>query len=177
MDNGPAPVVVVMGVQGCGKSTIGSMLADALRVPFADGDDLHSERNRGLMATGVALTDRDRLPWLRAVGECLAAGVGSGIVVACSALKRSYRDLLREFAPGVVFVHPYGEQDLVAARISLREHAYMPPSLLDSQYAALEQLDDGEQGIVLDLESPPQEIVSAAADFISGSRISAYQQD
>lgn len=177
MDIEPAPVVVVMGVQGCGKSTLGSMLAASLGVPFTDGDDLHSERNRALMAAGTALTDDDRLPWLHAVGQCLADGAAQGIVVGCSALKRSYRDLLREYAPGVVFIDPYGPQELVAARISLREHEYMPPSLLDSQYLALEQLDDAEDGVILDLRSSPRELASAAATYINESRMRAYQQD
>lgn len=175
MDPDSTPVVVVMGVQGCGKSTLGSLLAGALRVPFVDGDDLHPQRNRTLMAAGTPLSDDDRLPWLAAVGQRLADG-GEGVVVACSALKRAYRDLLRDMAPDVVFVHPYGSKDLVAARISLREHEYMPPSLLDSQYATLEHLDAAEAGITLDLASPPLELVSSAAAFITGSRVRAHQQ-
>lgn len=177
MDNGRPPVIVVMGVQGCGKSTLGSMLADRFGIPFVDGDDLHPARNRALMSAGTALSDDDRLPWLRAVGQQLADGTPGGIVVACSALKRTYRDLLREYAPGVVFVHPYGPQDLIAARISLREHEYMPPSLLDSQYLTLEHLDDGENGIVLDVGAPPQELVADVAIFINESRMRAYHQD
>ncbi len=173
----PAPVVVVMGVQGCGKSTLGSLLAGELGVPFVDGDDLHPERNRTLMASGTPLSDDDRQPWLHAVGQQLADGGADGIVVACSALRQAYRDLLREYAPNVLFVHPYGPKELVAARISLREHEYMPPSLLDSQYAALEHLDEAEEGTTLDLGGPPLELVSSAVTFVDESRIRAYQQD
>ncbi len=177
MDLASPPVVVVMGVQGSGKSTLGSLLAARFGIPFVDGDDLHPQRNRALMAAGTPLSDDDRLPWLSAVGQRLADGREAGVVVACSALKRTYRDLLRDHAPDVAFVHPYGPKELVAARISWREHEYMPPSLLDSQYAALEHLDAGELGTTLDIGSPPPELVSSAAAFINESRLRAYQQD
>ncbi|WP_081738062.1 gluconokinase, partial [Arthrobacter sp. H41] len=155
MVNQPNPVIVVMGVQGSGKSTIGALLAERLAVPFVDGDTLHSEDNIALMAAGTPLTDADRLPWLRTVGETLSSGTDTGIVVACSALRRSYRDLLRSYAPGAMVVHPYGPIDLVAARISAREHEYMPPSLLTSQYDTLEALQDDEAGITVDIAHPP----------------------
>lgn len=176
-DANEVPVVVVMGVQGCGKSTIGALLAAALGIPFVDGDDLHSARNRELMGSGTALTDDDRLPWLRAIGARLADHADDGVVIACSALRRSYRDLLRQYVPTVVFVHPHGPRDLVAARISARNHEYMPPSLLDSQYAVLEELDDGERGIVLDLAESAADIVAHATAFVDGSRTRAHQQD
>ncbi|WP_026550151.1 gluconokinase [Arthrobacter sp. Br18] len=177
MADEPPPVIVVMGVQGCGKSTLGALLAERLAVPFVDGDALHSENNIALMAAGIPLTDTDRLPWLRAVGETLSSGAGTGIVVVCSALKRSYRDLLRSYVPGVVVVHPYGPIELVAARISAREHEYMPPSLLTSQYDALEALREDEAGMTVDIAFPPTVLVDRIADSLTESRGHAHQQD
>ncbi|WP_241980182.1 gluconokinase [Cryobacterium glaciale] len=153
--------IVVMGVQGCGKSTVGLALAEARALRFLDGDDLHSEVARAKMASGHPLTDDDRLPWLTRIGETLAASLHQGdpLVVACSALKRSYRDLLRSFVPTLVFAELYGSQELIAERLTHRNHEYMPPTLLDSQFATLEPLAADEAGLRVDLIHTPDELV------------------
>lgn len=154
--------IVVMGVQGIGKSTIGRMLAERLDVRFVDGDELHSPRNVELMASGTPLSDDDREPWLHAVGEMLAAHTGSGgVVVACSALRREYRDLIREHDPLVYFVEPWGPIELVRERVGSRTHEYMPPSLLQSQYDTLEPLAADERGIRVSVIAEPEDIVDA----------------
>src|SRR5471030_2868767 len=115
MSSHRVPPMIIMGIQGSGKTTIGELLARRLGVPFVDGDTLHSRKNKEWMASGRALSDAQRLPWLHAVGETLALAGGSGIVVACSALKRSYRDLLREHAPSMFTVFARGDVDLIHA--------------------------------------------------------------
>lgn len=153
------PVVVVMGVSGSGKSTVGAALAARLGVPFADGDDLHPAANIAKMAAGRPLDDADRRPWLEAVGRWLADHRDRGGVVTCSALKRSYRDLLRRFAPQAELVHLHGRHDVIARRQADRLDHFMPPSLLDSQFAALEPLDTVEAGVVLDVDGDVSSIV------------------
>jgi carbohydrate kinase (thermoresistant glucokinase family) len=161
------PPVIVMGVQGSGKSTIGALLADKLDVPFVDGDSLHSAENIRLMASGHALTDAERLPWLAAVGEQLASAGDSGIVVACSALKRSYRDLLRDQAPAMVTVYAKGGIELIRTRISGRHHDYMPAALLQSQFDTLEERDEDEPGITVDIADTPEHIVERVVGFLA----------
>src|SRR5665811_1593178 len=160
------PPIVIMGVQGSGKSTIGDLLAKRLGVPLIDGDSLHSVANKEWMASGHALTDGQRLPWLHQVGERLALGAGSGIVVACSALKRSYRDLLREHAPTMVTVFARGDFDLIYARITARRHEYMPPSLLRTQFEDLEELQADEAGVSVDITRTPKQIVDTVIAVI-----------
>ena len=140
---------VVMGVSGCGKSTVGALLADRLGVPFLDADDLHPAGNLAKMAHGTPLDDADRWPWLRLVGLALAAHP-DGAVVACSALRRAYRDLLRDAVPGLRFVHLVGTREQPASRMGARERHFMPVSLLDTQLATLEPLGGDEAGVVLD---------------------------
>lgn len=158
---GSVPPIVVMGVQGSGKSTIGALLAARLGVPFIDGDNLHSTQNKEWMASGRALSDAQRLPWLRAVGESLANGAGPGVVVACSALKRSYRDLLRQHAPAMFTVFARGDIDLIRERIEARDHEFMPLSLLKTQFEDLEELQDDEVGRTVDISWSPEKIVDA----------------
>jgi len=148
-----------MGVQGSGKTTIGDLLAKRLGVPVVDGDSLHSAANKEWMASGHALSDEQRLPWLHEVGERLAGGGGFGVVVACSALKRSYRDLIREHAPTMFTVFARGDMDLIHARIMTRHHEYMPLSLLRTQFDDLEARQDDERGVTVDIEKAPGEIV------------------
>ncbi|WP_063034418.1 gluconokinase [Nocardia grenadensis] len=146
-----APCVVVMGVSGTGKTTTARLLARRLGVPFADADDLHSRADIDKMASGLPLDDSDRGPWLAAVGDWLRArtAAGTGGVMACSALKRRYRDVLRTGAPGVYFLLLTADRDELLARITGRTEHFMPAALLDSQLAALEPLQPGERGVAL----------------------------
>ena len=157
---GTPVTVVVMGVSGCGKSTVGRALASALGVPFIEGDELHPPRNVALMASGTPLTDEDRLDWLQAVAAALAAAAGTGAVAACSALKRRYRDILRRGAPGLRFVHLTGDPALLEARLRRRSGHYMPASLLQSQIDILESPDPDENAITLDVAAGPAEVLA-----------------
>lgn len=155
--------IVVMGVSGSGKSTVGRLLAQALNLPFQDGDELHPPDNIARMAAGVPLTDADRQGWLAAVGARLAAAGGrrDGVVIACSALKRAYRDQLRATAPDLQLVFLHGEPVLLAERLAARRDHYMPASMLPSQLAALEAPDADEGAIAMNVTQPPETIVQA----------------
>lgn len=153
------PVIVVMGVSGCGKSTLGQALAQALGVPYIEGDALHPPRNVALMAAGTPLTDADRVGWLDVIGERLAQAGDQGAVVACSALRRIYRDRLRAASPGLRLVHLHGDPALLAERIGQRTGHYMPPALLPSQLQTLEPPDPDEAAITLDIAQPPEALV------------------
>lgn len=153
-------VVVVMGVSGTGKSTIGRVLAETLGLPFVEGDDLHPESNVAKMAAGIPLTDADRAPWL----DRVAAEMDRPVVVACSALKRPYRDRLRLAAPDLVLVYLHGEAALLAARIEGREGHFMPSSLLESQLAALEEPAPDEDAIPVNVALRPDEILELVTD-------------
>jgi carbohydrate kinase (thermoresistant glucokinase family) len=160
------PLVVVMGVSGAGKSTIGALVADALGTAFVDGDSLHPIANVHKMAAGTPLTDDDRWPWLAEVGRTLAGSANTGLVVACSALKRSYRDAIRAEAPNAVFLHLDGTRDVLSHRMEGRTDHFMPTSLLDSQLATLEPLQHDEPGIVVSIDAAVPRIVTAAVDAI-----------
>ncbi len=153
---------VVMGVSGCGKSRIGLALAQAIAGRFVDGDDLHTDDARALMGSGVPLTDADRAPWLDRVGHELKLPP-EPVVIACSALKRAYRDRIRAIAgPDVLFLHLEGPREVIAARMSRRTGHYMPPALLDSQIAILEPPAPDELHLTLDLRRPPGEVLADA---------------
>lgn len=155
----PAVSVVLAGVSGSGKSTVGALLATRLGIPFVDGDDLHPAANVAKMAAGIPLDDEDRWPWLDEVGARLAQ---SPVVIACSALRRRYRDRLRAAAPNARFVLLDGDRELLAARMGSREH-FMPSALLDSQLATLERPDPDERMPVYDIAAAPAEIADAVA--------------
>ncbi|RII18809.1 Thermoresistant gluconokinase [Streptomyces sp. YIM 130001] len=156
-------VVVVMGVSGTGKTTVGELLAAELGVPYAEADAFHSPANVAKMASGTPLVDEDRWPWLDAIGAWAAGRAGQGGVVSCSALKRVYRDRLRAAAPGIVFVHLHGSRELISARQSARTDHFMPSSLIDSQFATLEPLEADEAGVRVDVASGPETVAREAA--------------
>ncbi|MEU9923393.1 gluconokinase [Streptomyces griseoluteus] len=160
-------VVVVMGVAGTGKTTIGPLLAARLGVPYAEGDDFHPQANIDKMSAGTALEDADRWPWLDAIGRWAHGRAGLGGVVSSSALKRSYRDRLRAEAPGVVFVHLTGSRELIESRMSQRQGHFMPTALLDSQFATLQPLQADEAGVAVDVSGSPEEITERAAEALA----------
>lgn len=164
----PQPAnVVVMGVSGSGKSTIGKLLAEKLGVPFTDADDLHPESNVAKMAAGTPLEDEDRWPWLALVGDALAAASTTGLVVACSALKRSYREAILASAPATVFVLLHGPRELLSERMGHRDDHFMPLGLLDSQLATLELLEPDEPGFTVSIAPSPEMIVDEIAGKLS----------
>jgi gluconokinase len=148
--------IVIMGVAGCGKSSVGLALATRLNIPYHDGDDLHSPANVAKMRAGTPLTDDDRWPWLDAVATCLRDQ--APVIVGCSALKRAYRDRIRT-AGKVQFVHLSGSRDLIAARMAQRTGHYMPLALLDSQFAALEP-PGADEAFTVDIDQPLTTIVA-----------------
>ena len=160
----PPRHLVVMGVSGCGKSSVGRQLAQALGHAFIEGDELHPPANVAKMAAGTPLTDADRAGWLAEIGHRLgqARAAGIGLVVSCSALKRSYRDGLRAACPGLQLVHLHGSADLLRSRMRARSGHYMPASLLDSQLATLETPAADEAAIIIDI-TPSTDQVAAAA--------------
>jgi gluconokinase len=161
--------IVVMGVSGCGKSTVGTRLAQQLGATFLDADDFHPPANVERMRAGIALTDADRAGWLDALAARLtqARTAHEPVVLACSALKRSYRDALRRAAPELTLVHLTGSPALLAERIAARPGHYMPPSLLPSQLALLEAPGDDERAITLDVAAPTDELVAAILRTLS----------
>lgn len=154
--------VVVMGVSGCGKTTVGRLLAQHLGVPFIEGDELHPPRNVALMAAGTPLTDEDRASWLDTVAAELARRP-AGAVASCSALRRPYRDRLRTAVPNLRFVHLQGDRALLVQRLAHRRGHYMPASLLDSQLQTLEPPSADEHALDLDIAEPPDALARRAA--------------
>jgi gluconokinase len=155
--------VVVMGVQGSGKTTVGNLLAKELGWPFAEGDRLHPAANVEKMRQGIPLTDADRWPWLDRIGEELKswAAEGRSGVLTCSALKRAYRDRIRAARPDVRFVYVRGSEALIASRVAVRRHEYMPASLLRSQFEALEEPSPDEQVVTVDAGQSAEAEVAA----------------
>ena len=159
--------IVVMGVAGSGKTTVGSALAARLGLPFADADAFHPPANVAKMRAGRPLDDTDRLPWLHALGDWLADRPGGG-VVSCSALKVDYRDLLRAHAPDLTFLHLAGDADVITARVAARADHFMPASLVSSQLELLEPLRADEAGLVADLTRPVDELVDELSTHFRG---------
>ncbi len=166
-DNKPS-AIVVMGVSGSGKSSVGQALAAQLRFAYIEGDDLHPSGNVEKMSRGIPLTDDDRIPWLDLIGEQIRTklAAGEGVTVSCSALKRSYRDRLRSAAPDLRFVYLEGSTALLTKRMDERKHHFMPVSLLESQLQTLE-VPTGEKGVVtVDINRSIDYIVDAAVDAL-----------
>ena len=153
--------IVVMGVSGSGKSTVGAAVAQRLGVPFADADDFHPPANIAKMKAGIPLDDDDRYPWLEAIGRWLAEHCREGGVMSCSALKRKYRDQLRRHCPQTEFVHLSGSPEVIAARQASRPGHFMPASLMASQFATLEPLAPDERGTTLDVTHDIDSIVES----------------
>ena len=149
-------IIVVMGVSGCGKSTVGQLLASRLQVPFLDADEFHPPANVAKMAAGAPLTDADRWPWLELLNRKLLAQENA--VLACSALKESYRQALSRGIADCRFAHLRGSLELIRSRLAERRHRYMPASLLESQFAALEPPRDG---IDVDVARSPEDCTTA----------------
>lgn len=155
--------LVIMGVAGCGKTTAAISLGTLTGWPVAEADDFHPQANIDKMSAGIPLTDEDRWPWLESLRDWMGqqAERGSSSIVTCSALKRSYRDLLSK-APGrVLFIHLVAEQDALRTRMEQREGHFMPPELLPSQFATLEDLAEDEDGIVVESLATPEETLNA----------------
>ena len=157
-----------MGVSGCGKSTVGTQLAQKLGVEFLDGDDYHPPANKQKMSQGIPLVDADRWPWLANVAHALtqSARQHGCVIGACSALKRSYRDcLVEEAGEPILFMHLSGSKQLILSRISGRHHEYMPASLLDSQFATLEPPGEDENAANISIDQTVEAIVAAAVEL------------
>jgi len=168
MRSEPVVSLVVMGVSGSGKTTVATEVARRLGWEFTEGDDHHPAANVEKMRAGIPLDDEDRWPWLRELAAWIGRHEeeGRSCVLTCSALKRSYRDLLRDGHPSVWFAHVSGSQELIAERVQKRQGHYMPPSLVPSQFATLEPLDDDEPGrVVPAMGSPEQAVDELLADL------------
>lgn len=167
----PIPPVVVMGVTGCGKTEVGAALAKMLDATFIEGDALHPAENVAKMASGTPLTDDDRAGWLDAIGRAVADAGQDGrrpVVATCSALKRAYRDRLRNFVPDLTFVHLVLSREESWRRVSNRPGHFMPASLVDSQFAALEPTQADEAALPLDATRPIADLAAEAAAFLKG---------
>jgi gluconokinase len=165
--------IVVMGVSGSGKSTVGAALAQRLRVPFADADDFHPPANIAKMTAGHPLDDDDRYPWLEAIGAWLAAREAGG-VMSCSALKRRYRDQMRRHRADVEFLHLAGSPEVIGRRQASRPGHFMPAALLASQFSTLEPLEPDERGIAIDVG---QDIDSIIETFVAATNPDAEPEN
>ena len=167
--NGSAPdIVVVMGVAGSGKTTVARGVAVSMHWLFAEGDAFHPEANVEKMHSGIPLTDEDRWPWLRLIGDWMSEqeDVGRSAVVTCSALRRVYRDLLRENRPAVRFCHVTSPEAEIQDRLDHRQGHYMPPSLLPSQIATLEPLGPDEPGVTVSGHGTEAEVLARALEAL-----------
>jgi gluconokinase len=170
--------VVVMGVSGSGKTTVAQGISEVTGLPYGEADRFHPPANIAKMSAGIPLDDDDRWPWLRELAAWMAAQAAEGrsTVIACSALKRAYRDMLRAGPPGLQFVHLAGSAELIRERMAHRAGHFMPVTLLDSQFATLEPLADDEDGIVLDIALPADELVEEAVRLLHLPRDHAVQR-
>jgi gluconokinase len=168
----PTTSIVVMGVSGSGKSTVAAGLVERLGWEFAEGDDFHPPANVEKMRTGRPLDDDDRLPWLQTLAAWIGEHeqAGTSVVVTCSALKRSYRDLLRDGHPSVWFAHVTVDADLLRKRVEQRTGHYMPSSLLESQLATLEPLQSDEPGASISGAGAPADVVAELLDALEAER-------
>lgn len=165
--------IVVMGVSGSGKSTVGAALAQRLRVPFADADDFHPPANIAKMSAGHALDDDDRHPWLESIGQWLARHPDGG-VMSCSALKRAYRDQLRRHCPDIEFLHLVGSVDTIGRRQASRPGHFMPAALLESQFQTLEPLESDERGLAIEVD---QSIDAIVEKYVSTTGSATAEED
>ncbi|AMW12856.1 gluconate kinase [Streptomyces qaidamensis] len=166
MSRNVAPLIVVMGVSGSGKTTVGHKVAQRLGLPYAEADDFHPPQNVAKMRAGIPLDDEDRRPWLEMIATWLAEHAGRGGVVTCSALKRRYRDRLTAVAPDVFFLHLDGSAELIASRLAARQGHFMPLHLLQSQIDALEPLAADESGAVVPIEGTPEQTTALALNAV-----------
>ena len=168
-----ARAIVVMGVSGCGKTSVAEGLAAALSAAFIEGDSLHPAANVEKMSQGIPLTDEDRWPWLDTIGRAMAERLGDGrsVVVSCSALRKTYRDRLRHAAGGsLAFVFLKGSRDLLMARMAARRNHFMPVSLLDSQLSTLEDPSQEPGVVTVDIAASIEAIVAAAREGLAALR-------
>jgi carbohydrate kinase (thermoresistant glucokinase family) len=156
--------LVVMGVSGCGKSSVGKALAQKIGAKFIDGDDLHPESNKKKMSSGVPLDDADRWPWLQLVGETLE--INQNIVIACSALKTIYREKILSYAPETRFIHLNGSKEMLLSRLKNRSDHFMPADLLESQLQTLEQLAPSEPGKSFEIGQPIGQVVNEISQWL-----------
>lgn len=159
---------VFMGVSGSGKTSVAERVADRLGLPFAEADDFHPRSNIEKMESGVPLTDEDRWPWLRELADWIGTheAMGESTVMACSALKRQYRDVLRAGAPEVHFLHMHGPSEVIWERLDARDGHFMPPALLRSQLDTLQRLDPAEAGQELDLRGDLDALTALALEYV-----------
>ena len=170
---------VIMGVSGCGKSEMGRRLADCIGVAYVEGDDDHPAANVTKMAAGIALDDADRQDWLLILQARIRAAQqqGVGLVLSCSALKRRYRDLLRQGDPALVFVHLNGDRELIAARMLARGNHFMPLALLDSQLRDLEPPAEDENAVRLDIRRAPEQLIDDITQRCAEFKKSRYNKE
>jgi carbohydrate kinase (thermoresistant glucokinase family) len=160
-------LVVVAGAMGAGKSTVGALLAAQLQLRFVDADSLHSPENIAKMAKGAPLTDDERQPWLLTIAALMRENRSAGLIVACSALKRSFRDVITQAAPTTFFIALQGSPEVLRQRLAGRSGHFMPMQLLESQLATLEELQPDERGVTLSIDQDLEAIVSGAYTAIS----------